>query len=217
MPVINEQRTHGWYTDEEIARGVPSPRMVGGLPVNTLQWWDARAEAGRYTGSGHQRYFAEVAAQLPYFGRWCDVGCGIGTCMVFMRSWKPDLDPWGFDASPVAIEHARAHPRLRANQLAVGTLPDDVPWRGARFDVATVCEVLEHFPLTASPRIVAAAVSIAPRTIVTVPNGMDYSSGHFVWYDLDLFRSLLPPGYTAEGELLPLGKNWMFTVTEDGK
>jgi len=210
MPVI--ENTHGWYTDEEIAKCVPSPRMADGLRPNTPGWWDTLCEPGKYTGDGHNGYFAEVAAVMPDAGRWCDVGCGLGEFLGYMARAKPGLEGWGWDVTPVAVEHARK--RLNTERLAVGTLPDWIPWCGVRFDVVTVLEVIEHFPLSAARPVIEAAVSIAPLTILTVPNGLDFASGHFVWYDLELFRSMLPPGYSVSGEIVPNQRHWMFTVTK---
>jgi len=211
MPVINRQRTHGWYTAEEIAQGKPSPAMAGGQTPNSLGWWDTIFTPGHYTGTGHQHYFAAVLEQLPDTGSWVDVGCGIGEFLAYAATRKPRLEGWGWDHSEVGIDHAGKRPGVDPSRLSLGSLPDNIPWPGLPFDVATVLEVLEHFPLTDAPRIVAAAVSLSPRTIVTVPNGLDFASGHFTWYDLDLFRSVLPSGYTADGTLLPSNK-WMFCV-----
>jgi len=211
MPVTNRRHTHGWYTDQEIARGKPSPTMANGQAPNSLGWWDTIFAPGQYTGSGHQTYFAAVLDQLPDAGRWVDVGCGIGEFLAYVADRKPDLEAWGWDHSPVAIAHAGKRPGIDSSRLAVGSLPDGISWRGEPFDVATVLEVLEHFPIGDAPQIVEAAMSIAPLTLVTVPNGMDFASGHFVWYDLPLFRSVLPAGYTADGTLLPSNK-WLFSV-----
>ena len=210
MPRINRAHTHGWYTDAEIARGKPSPAMAGGQTPNSIGWWDTLFRTGHYTGSGHQTYFEAVLAELPDTGRWVDVGCGIGEFMAYAATRKPGLEAWGFDHSRVAIEHAGKRPGIDPDRLAVASLGDALK-PSVSFDVATVLEVLEHFPLGDAPQIVEAAVSIAPRTIITVPNGLDFASGHFVWYDLDLFRSVLPAGYRAEGTLLPSNK-WLFIV-----
>jgi SAM-dependent methyltransferase len=217
MPVIRKRNgvaTHGWYTAEEIAQGKPSPVLADGQPPNSLGWWDTIFSPGQYTGTGHQHYFAAVLDQLPETGRWVDVGCGIGEFLAYVASWQPQLEGWGWDHSHVAIDHARQRPGIAPERLAVGSLPDNIPWRGLPFDVATVLEVLEHFSLTDAPRIVKAAVSLAPLTIITVPNGLDFASGHFVWYDLDLFRYVLPAGYTATGQLLPSNK-WLFLVSRN--
>jgi len=211
MPTINRAHTHGWYTDKEIARGKPSPAMADGQTPNSIGWWDTLFRPGHYTGSGHATYFDAVLAELPDTGRWVDVGCGIGEFLDYAATRKPGLEAWGFDHSPVAIEHASKRPGIDPDRLAVASLPDYLSPPVVPFDVATVLEVLEHFPLSDAPRMVEAAVSIAPRTIVTVPNGLDFASGHFVWYDLYLFRSVLPAGYEADGRLLPSNK-WLFTV-----
>jgi len=205
MPVIHDN--HGWYTDEELSQLMGTATDA----PNSTDWWDAIFEPGRYTGTGHHEYFAAVAELLPSAGRWCDVGCGIGEFLAYARRARPNLEAWGFDLSPAAIDHARRR-GIDEERLAVGSLPANLPWPTVPFDVATVLEVVEHFPLTAARQMIASAVSIAPRTILTVPNGLDFASGHFVWYDLGLFRSMVPECYQVKGELLPNNRHWIFTV-----
>lgn len=70
--------------------------------------------------------------------RLLDVGCGAGGFLETLRRFG---NAFGVDPSPAAIEFARSK---SAADVRRGSLPDDLPFAGAEFDVITLLDVLEH-------------------------------------------------------------------------
>jgi SAM-dependent methyltransferase len=71
----------------------------------------------------------------------CEVGCGFGEVLRLVQaSLGRECDCWGYDISPVAIEHARQ----RANERLHFKLADITQETGASFDLMLVLDVVEH-------------------------------------------------------------------------
>lgn len=95
-----------------------------------------------------------------------DVGCGGG--LVCEPLTRLGADVMGIDASPAAIEVATAHAaqmRLRIDYRVITV--EDIAESGARFDLVTALEIIEHVPDPA--RFVAAcAACLKPGGVLVV-------------------------------------------------
>lgn len=115
--------------------------MTGLYPDQTVEGM-RQAEKSGVDASQMQTYAPFFRIMKPVTGRQqlLDVGCGAGRfCRAAARRrWKT----LGLDVSEVALEYARALEPLdyRAGVIA------DIAKAGARFDVITAFEVLEHQP-----------------------------------------------------------------------
>lgn len=70
--------------------------------------------------------------------RILDIGCGAGGMLSFLSNWG---EVAGVDASPEAVAMAAA---TGVGDVRHGSLPGDIPFDPASFDVITLLDVLEH-------------------------------------------------------------------------
>jgi SAM-dependent methyltransferase len=71
----------------------------------------------------------------------CEVGCGFGEVLRLMQaSLGEECECWGYEISPVAIEHAQE----RANEHLHFKLADIAQEKDASFDLMLVLDVVEH-------------------------------------------------------------------------
>ena len=90
--------------------------------------------------SDFYKNFIEINKKLISGGSLLDIGCGMGLAMQYFK--KRGLNTYGFDPSEKAVEYCKK------NELEVihaGLEGIDV-FKGKKFDVVTLFNVLEHLP-----------------------------------------------------------------------
>lgn len=113
-------------------------------------------------------HFKDVTLHSRYkSGRWLDAGCAKGFLLkiVNQHGWEP----FGFDASPYAVEEARTVcPNAK---IFVSDAQSRVPFPDNYFEVITACELIEH--LLEPDRFFMEAYRLLKRDgllFVTTPN-----------------------------------------------
>lgn len=139
--------------------------MTGLYPDQTVEGM-RQAEKSGVDASMMQTYAPFFRIMKPVAGRkqLLDVGCGAGRfCRAATRrGWKTV----GLDVSEVALEYARA---LEPLDYRSGVIAD-IAQAGARFDVITAFEVLEHQPdLRGFLQQIRACLGESGRFLCTVP------------------------------------------------
>ena len=76
-------------------------------------------------------------------GRILEAGCGAGRFIRTIRRLRPDLDAYGADLSPAAIQLAQAY--ADGVRYEIGSLAD-LPYPDGFFDIVVLFDVLEHVP-----------------------------------------------------------------------
>jgi 2-polyprenyl-3-methyl-5-hydroxy-6-metoxy-1,4-benzoquinol methylase len=102
---------------------------------------------------------------LPAAGKLLDIGCSNGNLLKSFHRIRPEWDLYGYEISDMWKEEVLALPGVRG--FHAGT---DVAYP-FRYDLITVCHVLEHVPNpTAFLRPLLANLAPAGRLVVIVPN-----------------------------------------------
>jgi 2-polyprenyl-3-methyl-5-hydroxy-6-metoxy-1,4-benzoquinol methylase len=102
---------------------------------------------------------------LPAAGKLLDIGCSNGNLLKSFHRIRPDWDLYGYEISDLWKEEVLALPGVRG--FHAGT---DVSYP-FRYDLITVCHVLEHVPNPAAfLRPLLANLAPAGRLVVIVPN-----------------------------------------------
>jgi len=102
---------------------------------------------------------------LPAAGKLLDIGCSNGNLLKSFHRIRPEWDLYGYEISDLWKEEVLALPGVRG--FHAGT---DVSYP-FRYDLITVCHVLEHVPNPAAfLRPLLANLAPAGRLVVIVPN-----------------------------------------------
>jgi SAM-dependent methyltransferase len=102
---------------------------------------------------------------LPAAGKLLDIGCSNGNLLKSFHPIRPEWDLYGYEISDLWKEEVLALPGVRG--FHAGT---DVSYP-FRYDLITVCHVLEHVPNPAAfLRPLLANLAPAGRLVVIVPN-----------------------------------------------
>jgi ubiquinone/menaquinone biosynthesis C-methylase UbiE len=145
----------------------------------------------------------EAVAALVLPGKACDVGCGTGFLVDFLRA-KPahrDLELYGVDFIIEADTKTR-HPSIRFVEAPVEALP----FVDRFFDTVICTHVLEHV-LDIRAAICELRRVCAKRLIVIVPLEREYRFTfnphlHFFPYPHSFLRNILPVPTTAETRVI---------------
>jgi len=85
--------------------------------------------------------FEALGYFTPFRGKLLDIGCGLGNFCRYMKARNPELEIWGVDFSPKAIELAKGiEPTI--NYLVADAYK--LPFEDNTFDVVCAQEVIEH-------------------------------------------------------------------------
>ena len=102
---------------------------------------------------------------LPPAGRLLDIGCSNGNLLKSFHRIRPDWELYGYEISEMWKEEVLALPGVRGFHAGA-----DVTYP-FRYDLITVCHVLEHVPNPAAfLRPLLANLAPAGRLVIIVPN-----------------------------------------------
>ena len=138
--LIKEDMTQPrWETAANALIKVLEPEVVHRLGVKYIRWGDYHWRG--YRGEARAGYIAHVDYIAKFFknkkGRLLDVGCG--DCLVMRQIEKEsDLECFGIDASPLAIEYAHQH------QVKNCRLIPFEKFENGKYDFILFADVLEH-------------------------------------------------------------------------
>lgn len=109
---------------------------------------------------------ADLGGPLPAGARVLDVGCGTGHAVAAMRA--AGLDAHGIEPDPESVRIAN---EAGLDTVTLGTLDEDGPAAGQRWDVVRFWHTLEHTP-TPLQALARARQALVPggRVVVGVPN-----------------------------------------------
>ncbi len=95
-----------------------------------------------------ENYFSQVwdlvLKEKVIFTKLLDVGCGTGIFTQYIQSKLPDLEIYGVDGSPHAIELASTTKIFKELELIVDFNTDSLPWNNSSFDFVVCKDLLEH-------------------------------------------------------------------------
>lgn len=108
--------------------------------------------------------FHQLLPIVPSGARVLDAGCGSGIFLGLLHYFGYRVDGFGFDASPVAIECAKAMAeRHGRGRLRFEYVRKQDPWPEGQFDVVSLLDVLHHIPPGHQRKAFqAAAARVAP-------------------------------------------------------
>ncbi|MBV8755547.1 MAG: class I SAM-dependent methyltransferase [Hyphomicrobiales bacterium] len=102
---------------------------------------------------------------LPAAGKLLDIGCSNGNLLKSFHRIRPEWELYGYEISDMWKEEVLALPGVRGFHTGTGV---SYPFR---YDLITVCHVLEHVPNPAAfLRPLLANLTPAGRIVVIVPN-----------------------------------------------
>jgi len=129
-------------------------------------FWDGSL----FTEDDHRR-LSFVSQHVPAAARTlCDVGCGNGLFLDFLRRSRPELALQGADRSAAALRHVKS-PAVQASIT-------ELPFEDAAFDVVTCLEVIEHLPLATFGQALRELARVCAHTLViSVPWAQDLTLG----------------------------------------
>ena len=95
-----------------------------------------------------------------------DIGCGWGQALLYFQ--KKGMNVYGFDPAPEAVEYVK---KQKVNALVAGMNKMDV-FKGKRFDVVTLLNVLEHLadPVAILKEIRSSVLKKGGLVAIEVPN-----------------------------------------------
>lgn len=170
------------------------------LPYHYIPKWERGRFAQHYYWSWGFRYLGGLQLVLDQlrgmkFASLVDIGCGDGRFLREAAQRFPDAELLGVDYSEQAIRLAQAmNPHLGYQVRDIVAQP-----LTARFEAATLIEVLEHIPPAQAPAFVAAvaaALGDNGRLVLTVPHrNVPVTPKHFQHFDEDSLRALLAPHF----------------------
>lgn len=124
------------------------PALPDRQPVATAhQHWDQvwQSSTGRAAWSEADPWVAQIVSTLRERGarRVLDVGCGVGRHALFLASLG--FECAAVDASPTAIEHARAEAAAADLQVDLRLAPfDELPYADGEFDYVLAYNAIYH-------------------------------------------------------------------------
>jgi cyclopropane fatty-acyl-phospholipid synthase-like methyltransferase len=135
----------------------------------------------------------------------CEVGCGFGEVLKLMQEqMSQDCEFWGYEISPVALEHARE----RANDRLHFKLADMTQEQDVFFDLLLILDVVEHVEnylgflqqirTKGTYKIFQVPLDLSVQTVLRgkVLLWLRDSWGHIHYFTREMFlRSLIDCGY----------------------
>ena len=104
--------------------------------------------------------FHELLPIVPSGATVLDVGCGSGLFLGLLRYFGSNIRGFGFDASRIAIDCAKAMAERHGNgSLRFEYVRKEDPWPTGLFDVVSLLDVLHHIPIEHQKKAFGAAAS----------------------------------------------------------
>ncbi|MEJ5211144.1 MAG: class I SAM-dependent methyltransferase [Burkholderiales bacterium] len=169
--------------------------------VRNGKFFHARYWAWSYRYLGGIHLLLTILSRVS-FGSLIDIGCGDGRFLREVASSFPATRLLGVDVSERAIAFAQVfNPQIAYQRLDI--LEEEIP---ARFDVATLVEVIEHVPPPSLPSFMSAVARTLEdegTLILTAPHvNVPVTKKHFQHFDSQKLRSLLEPSFEIQ-EFIP--------------
>ena len=131
--------------------------LTHGKNPNTSEYWNSEFETeGRilfteeYANypSGYRwdaLRFGIVGSRMRLRGKFLDIACGLGHFCRYIKARNPELEIWGMDFSPVAINYAKKIAKVAGMKInfIVGNA-QKLPFEDNSFDIVSAQEVIEH-------------------------------------------------------------------------
>ena len=178
-------------------------RAMNAININTQDYWDAvyreECHSGRLRSPDYSRDYGPIhdaiVGLIPDRSRVLDIACGPGLLCQKIKKRLPSTQVLGVDFSEYVIAHNQERDRSLGVEYRCIDIRNSLALLDGRFDVVTMCEILEHLD---EPEVVVAAalglLKTGGRFILTCPhdNGIPDPEHVRLWGHDEVFHLLAP-------------------------